>query len=264
MTATGGFYPVLEGLVVINSTNKAIRLTENGVTETVNVVEGEYTSLATLAAAVATALTTHSQSNTYASAVTYSRDHDSAAAAISLSQSGGNTFAILWSNAATTFDEGLIGFANSGTANSALAKASTLSPSCIWIGNDLVRSIEPIPEWRRTLSRARSGKTRAAARMQARDRFWAQENIHAKRMHEEHNTSDPTACLSRFLERHADGKRFVMTEATISSGDALTLGDTVGTFVFGDEFYPQGGELGVRRDGAPLYSFSGRLLPYVA
>jgi hypothetical protein len=270
-------YASLLGVVVIDASNKAIRMTENGVTQIVFLTEGVYFlrgdgTADDLCAAIKAALDSHTGgTNVYAVAVVFSTSPTgvSATVTISIASGGPNAFAILWSHANTSFDEALIGFTNVDTANSTAAKSGTLSPSCIWVSNTIYRRFEPDGTYVREVTRARSGKTRAIARTsERRDRLWIQEVVAAARMKEEANTADPTAAFNRFVARHADGKRFEWHDGALAAGTtlaALSAATRAGTFVFSKDFYPaEGQHFAVRSDGVPTYSFQGALLPYVA
>lgn len=268
-------FPVLLGVVVIDATNKAIRFTEGGVSAVVSLTEGSYflrgdqLDGSDLCKEIKDALDSHAGANTYAVTLALSTNPADPTATVTVTRSTGiDTFAILWADALTTFDEGLVGFTNVNTAADAAAKVSTLSPSCLWVGNDIYRSLEPVPSFVRRRSRARSGKVRAVERMSTRDRFWVQEHIEAKRMNEEEIAADPTRALSRFIDRQADGRRLEFHDGAIASGFALSALSTstkIGTaWHLDDDFYPERSGFAQRVDGAPLYSFQGTLLPYVA
>lgn len=151
-------HPILMGQVVIDSTNKAIRVTENSVTETLNVAEGTYyvdpnaSDADDLLAAVATALATHSEANTYTVTAAWSADTSGGGCTISIAiDTGSNSFAILWANAATTFPAAALGFTEVDTADNTSAKAGTLTPTSVWVSPQPHRSFEPDREhivWR--------------------------------------------------------------------------------------------------------------------
>lgn len=270
-------FPCLLGVVVIDSTNNSIKMTENATTANVTIASGSYFlrgdgASDDLCKAIKTALDSNANitsPNTYTVAITRDMSPSNPTATVTISATGGSSFKLFWSDTVnTTFDPALIGVARTDTALDTSAKSGLLSPSCLWTGNDIYRSLEPIPYYRRGLSRAISGKIRAVKRSgEIRDRLWVQEYIEERRMNQEAITADTTRALNLFVSRHADGKRFEFHDGAISSGTtlgALSSTTLVGTFQFGADFYPSGGSFAARIEGAPLYSFTGHLLPYVA
>lgn len=280
---SAGFYPALLGAVVIDATNNTVRVTENGVSENLTIPVGVYfvrgnNGSDDLVAAFSDMLQSHSGGNVY----NYGRHGVSgdptifqllpSDPSINLSFFADvHQFSILFANAATTFDASLLGFEQVDIASGVdLEIPSTLSSSAIWIGNDIVRSFEPVPSWARERSRALSNKVRAVnLRDDVRDRLWVQENIEERRFNEEAIAADPDRAFSSFLRRHVSGLRFELhdvelTDATLGRSEytaGFTLDDT---YVFDDDFFPQEGQFGARADGMPHYDFSGHLLPYVA
>lgn len=272
-------YAVLLGVVVINATNKAIRMAEDATTATVNIAEGTYfvrgnAGDSDLLAAIKAALESISGANTYDVTIELDASHENPTATVTISRAtGSNSYSILWADALTTFDPALIGFAETNSAHDATDKVSTLSPSALWVSSNVVNRLEPVPVYQRSMEVSRGNVARAVERSYRRDRFWEQTLIHAARMHEEYNVDDPTATLGAFLARHSDGKRFEFHEANLATGtvlEALTAtqfvsgdddsGTRVGTFIFSDDFYRDG--FTERDRGAPMYAFSGQLVKY--
>lgn len=271
-------YPVLLGLIVVDSTNNAVKFTENGVTQTLIIASGSYFlrgdgTADDFCAAFKAALDSHTGgTNVYAVALSPSIAPGSACATvtISIASGGPNAFKLFThdSDPVTTFDTLLIGFTGN-TGNSTAAKVSNLSPTALWVSNAVYKSLEPVPTYKRTRARAQSGKVRAVNRAgEFRDRLWVQEHVHESRTKQEAIVADTGRALNVFVLRQADGKRFEWHDGAISAGTTLGALDTVttriGTFIFDNDFYPDGQQFAVRADGVPLYSFSGHLLPYVA
>jgi hypothetical protein len=270
-----GKHAVLLGLVVVTATTKGIRFREAGTTATVNIAEGVYFvrgngGATDLLVAIKTALESITGTNTYDVTIVFDTNHNNPTAEVTVTRaSGSNEFSVLWADALTTFDPGLIGFERENSAHDAAAKVSTISPSALWVSNNIVKRLEPMGDYERTLALSRGDVARAVERSSRRGRMWHQDLVHAQRMHEEFNSTDPTAALGRFLARHADGKRFEFHQPDLDSGtelaelDALEGGTRVGTFIFDDDFYPRRGEgFETRRDDSPLYSFTGYLVKY--
>lgn len=272
-----GAYPGLLSYVDINAGNKAVRVTINGVTSTLNLVEGTYLvrgdgSADDLLAAFIVMLNSHADADAFQIETLFQVHPEDANIINSISlASGTHQFSLLFANGATTFDASLLGFPQSDIASGAgLVIISTLSSSAVWIGNSQVRRFDPVSSWMRKRSRALSGVVRAVnRRSEMRDRQWIQEHVHEKRFNEEAITTDPNRAFNRFLQRSADGTPFEFHDiapAFVDSGgqvlfsNGFTLQDT---FIFDDDFYPTNGELGARGNGVPLFSFNGHLLPYV-
>jgi hypothetical protein len=272
---SNGQFPCLLGLIVIDSTNDALRVTENAVDETKTIAHGNYYlrgdgSSDDICKAFTDAVQSHSGTNTYSFTCLFNTDPAVANISFTLDRATGtHTFGVKFANAATTFDATILGFPQTDQTP-ATQQASTKSSSALWIGNDIVRAFEPTGSWERNSSRALTGKTLSVSRRtEQRDILWVQENIHEKRFNEESITTDPYRALNRFLQRHAGGRRFEWNDLTAnfdaSAGQADEAGLTpIDEYTFDDDFYPKGASLGERLDGAPLYSFSGHLRPYVA
>lgn len=171
-------YPILLRRITIDSTNKAIQMTENAVTQTVNLVEGTYwlgpnTGEATaysdpdigadLLSAISSALNGHTGgANTYSVTITWSADPAAAQATITIARAtGSDSFALLFADAATTFDPYLIGFPDVNTANDTAAKISTLDPTAAWVSDQPHRSIDPEYEHEYSVTKSVGGMRRA-------------------------------------------------------------------------------------------------------
>lgn len=264
-------FPVFLGLIVIDETNNAIRMKEGSSTIVVEIATGVYFLRGNgtdtdFCAAFADALNSHTNAtnaNTYDVTVTFDRSPANPSATVTITRAtGSSTFQLLLSHADTTFDPALIGFAEEDTSDDGSDKVSTLSPSCVWVGNAIFSSLEPTPSHERDIKRSRGGVIRAVDRASFRDRYWVQRHIEARRFHEEEIEDDEARALSKFLARHADGKRFEFHGVDVETGttlEALASATKIATFVFTNDFYPSGRRLGLRESGVPLYSLEGLL-----
>lgn len=275
---SNGAFPGLLGVVVIDSLNKTFRVTYDGVAANLSMAEGIYfvrgdNSADDFCKAFIAGLNTHAGLPAFDIGVplfqVLAADPNFAWTIV---DNNAKAFTIHFGHASTSLDASLIGFPVADAVSVAAEVSSSLSSSAVWIGNDIYRSLEANSSWSRRSSRALSGKVRAVSRRdEIRDLIWVQEYIHEKRFNEEAITADPHRAFNRFLQRHAGGPlRFefhdVELDFDIADGqatfhDGFTIVDTL---VFSDDFYPDNQQFGVREDGAPLYSFQGRLLPYVA
>ena len=265
-------YAALLGAITIDTGNLAIRFKEDVTTSTVNLVAGTYFlrgdgSAADFCLALKTALETHAGANTYTVALACSVDPSAVAGTVTITRAtGSNTFQILWADALTTFDESLIGFANSNTADDATAKTSTMSPAALWVSPDVPVFYEPEFEYDVTVNRARSGKVRALRQGGPYDRRRVRfDFLDSRRVLEPDNTSDVDATFSQFLERNGDGKRFEFHVTTVSGFvlGALSSSTLIGTAWHFDEetsatFAPER-----LQPGLSLYGFDLGLLGYV-
>ena len=267
-------YPVLLPAIVINATNKGIRVTENATTGVGNIVEGTYFlrgdgASDDLCVAIKTAIEAATAStNTYTVEIVQRViTPSSSTAAIRIARAtGADTFALLFSHATSTFDEALIGFANSDTALNASNKNSTLSPTGLWVSPEVYRELEIEHEYAGGGSRAQSGRVRYVRRGGPYDvRRWSMEMVDYRRTWEADNASDPGATFSYFLELWGTG-RFEFHGPDISAGSVLadtTSSTLLGTFQIDpgdlDVFAPTRGEPGIA-----LYDWTMRLMGYVA
>jgi len=274
-------FPVLLRAVVINSTNNAIRMTENGVTQTVSIAAGTYFlredyGSDDLCLALTTALNTHTGgTNTYLVSVVLSVDPAAPSGTVSISlASGSHTFALLFSNVLTTFDEALIGFSDSDTATNTAAKTSTLSPSALWVGPETPASFELGDEADVAVSRAKSGKIRGVKRSADHvTRTMVLEGVDGRRVWEEQRSSDPDATFQRFRKDVNDGTRFEVHLVPLGTYPALitTYGD--GSYRIGTAWhlgpgiaalFKVGENVDREEPGLALYAWSLDLMAYVA
>lgn len=223
---------VLLQQVEITSSTNAIRVKEAATTSTLSIAAGSYYlrgdgEADDLCLALKTALETHAGTNTYNVTVAWSTDPASPAATVTIAiATGTNTFQILWADAATTFDEALIGFDNSNTADNTSAKTSTLSPLCAWVSPEAPEVCEEHPEYDASMARARSGRVRGLRRggpYHILDLSFAL--CDSRRVLRSDNTSDPAATFASFLEQVGDGTSFEVHQQTITGTavDALDV-----------------------------------------
>lgn len=197
--------------IVIDATNKAIRMKEGATTSTVTLVEGTYYLRGDGAAddllkIVDDALTSHVGANTYVVSVAWSADPAAGAAVVTITQSGGATFQLLWADVLTTFDPAWLGFADANTADSTAAKASTLSPSAVWVADGPFRELEPVDRRQGYARRARSGRVRRGKTGETnKDRRLGLSFVCAERTHEKNIAADPDRAFNRFLDRWTAG-----------------------------------------------------------
>jgi hypothetical protein len=140
---------ILSRPVVIDNTNRAIRMTEGATTSTVNIATGTYWikgdgTSTDLLKAITDAMDTVS-TNTYGGTLVLDPSLTLPARVRFTRLTGSNTFGVLWANAATTFAEALIGFPNTNDTVNALDKTATLAPTGLWYGGEAVASDEPEP-----------------------------------------------------------------------------------------------------------------------
>ena len=224
-----------------------------------------------LCLAIKTALEAATAStNTYNITVTRSIASSSIHTSVSIARAtGADTFALLWSNALTTFAESLLGFQNIDSALDANAKTSAVTPSCTWVGSDIYREFEPEKEVDAYTQRALSGRVRGGLTggqySIARLSLALQD---ATRTDAQMIPADPTRAFSSFLARQAAGLRLELHAATIASGTTLA---TLTGFALGGSgvaWHFDEGSLDFRPQrlspGVPLYAWEARLLRYVA
>ena len=269
-------YPVILPVIVIDSTNKAIRMTENATTSTINLVEGSYFlrgdgSADDLLLALKTALDSHpnvTTPNTYT--VTIARSINSAAVsgAVTVTRAtGSSSWGVLWADALTTFDQALLGFVANDTVN-ASPKVSTVSPSGQWVSNEIIKRRDPRTEVDVKQVRTRSGAVGGGRRGGPYSvRLVQFEYVNEKRTDAMLNTTDPTAAFSSVFALLSTLRRFELHFATLATSPALAaLSSTTrqGTAWHLDEASAEEFEPRKLSAGTPLYSWGLRLLGYVA
>lgn len=256
------------GAIVLTSANNVIRFTEGASTGNAAIVAGTYYlrgdgAAGDLLPALVTALQgANASANTYSAAVAWSIDPTQPGAKITITCTGGaDNFGALWANAATTFDERLLGFTVNDTIN-ATAKTSTQSCAAAWVCNDVAREIEPFSERVVSVPRAVSGRVQGVTRS-ARMQSWrlGLAFIAEARTYVENALAGAQDTLEGFLERFGAGASLELHEAQVSAGTtlaALSASTLVDVCHFSEDtlsrFEPT--RLG---PGVPLYSIDLRL-----
>lgn len=232
-------YLVLYGAVeIVAGENDQFRVTENATTATATIAPGTYYllndgSADDLCKAFLDALEAATASvNTYTISLAISIDPADLSASIRISRaSGADTFALLWADALTTFDEALFGFTNANTANSAAAKQGTKSPTCVWVPNDVPGDIELDAGAQAAEVEIADGDYDIERTSDERQSILITfEDIDGDRVKRHLNTTDPAASLQEFLRLHGDGRELMVLEHEISSGlflEAPSLADEV-------------------------------------
>jgi hypothetical protein len=206
-------YPLLRRAITITSTNNAIRFREGAVTATAVVASGVYwlrdTGTGSLLLAVKAALEAATAStNTYTVTSTRSVNPAVPTGTVSIARAtGADTFQLLGANVLTTFPLHAIGFPLVDTALDAGAKTSTLSPSGIWLSNDMLTVDEP--DFTGEVfgeDPSRGGAIIAGAMSEAWDRYrWAVAYVARRRVWQEANASDANATWESFWRRIRSG-----------------------------------------------------------
>jgi hypothetical protein len=222
-------WPVLLRAIVIDADNKAIRFKEGASTSTLSLAEGTYYLRGDGAAddllkAVKDAFDAAGATNTYTVAIAWSIDPDAAHAVVTITQSGGATFQILWADALTTFNEAWLGFTNANTADSTAAKTSTLSPSAAWVSAQPLEMDQPIDRAQTYVQRARSRRVRRGKYgTTAKDRRIDLALIPSTKTHEQFVSAggDVARAFNRFLDELREGAPLELHLASVSSGFVL-------------------------------------------
>ena len=260
-------YPVMLGAVVL-TTNNVLRFTEGASANNATIAAGTYYmrgdgAAGDLCLAIKTALEAAGASaNTYTVTVAWSIDPAVAGARITITRAtGADSFGVLWADAATTFDEALLGFSVNDTIN-ATAKTSTKSCAAAWVCNDIAREIEPFSERVVAVPRAVSGRVQGVTRS-ARMQSWrlGLAFVDERRTFVEHALAGPQDTLEGFMERFGAGASLELHEAQVSSGTtlaALSSSTLVDVAHFTEESLStyEPARLG---PGVPLYSLDLRL-----
>jgi hypothetical protein len=275
-------YAVLLKAVTLDSSSK-IRVKEGATTSTLTVVDpATGAALASskqfflrgdgatddLLRVLKETVSSHSGTNTYSTSLALSIDPASPSGVVTLTRvAGANSFQLLWSNAATTFDQGLLGFADSDTADNGSPKVSTLSPSALWVAPEVYEFLEPAQERAASVTRTTSGKVRGVKRGGAYDvRTMSHRFIDSRRVWESENTSDPDAAFNRFLDATADGTRFELHTVGVTGTTlgALSSSTRVGTAWHWSQEDVDGFDPERMNPGLALYAWQNKLLAYVA
>lgn len=201
-------YPLLRRAITITSSSNIIRWREGASTQDATITPGVYFLRGTggLLAAIKSALelSPTGSLNTYNVTLTTSVVAAQPTGVVTITRAtGADTFQILGASGSTTFPLHAIGFASVDTALDALPKASTLSPSGIWVSNDMLTTDEPDftgEVFGETPSRG--GSLSAGAQSDTWDRYrWAVAYVARRRTWQEANTADPNATWESFWRR---------------------------------------------------------------
>lgn len=280
-------YPVLLGGVDINDDNKVIRMTEGASTVNLTIIDpatgsaipdGTRRQLFILGDATdddlceALRLTFNSHTNatspnTYEVNAAYSLDASAAGSTINvLRQTGSSSYGFLFGNAATTFDETLIGFSGD-TAVDGSNKTSSKSAGAAWCSPEVYRSFEPDESYDATVVRADGGQARVTRTAGPfKDKLLELRMIGSRRALRDDNTSDPDATFAKFLERFGAGPRIRVITMPIDTGFALDISDVVEVgsgWYFGPDAAKRFKPTRVT-PGLALYDWDVDLLGYVA
>lgn len=221
MTLLG--WPALLGAIVIDSTNKTIRVIENGVTEDLNLVEGTYYlrgdgASGDFCPALETCLATHTGGNTYSVLLELDPDDAQRTARVTITRSGANAFSILFNHANTTFDEALIGYADAATASGSSC-TGTLSPTATWVGDEVIAAFDPFHTRSAYAKRAKSGIVRGGTRSNKLSGMRLSfAMLGEKRVNVRAITSDPDRALESFVDYVADGRPLEFHVCDLSAG----------------------------------------------
>ena len=160
--------------------------------------------------------------NTYTVTTTWSSDPASPCAALSVSAVGGSSFSLLWFDALSTLDSKLFGFPDTNTVFNTLAKASTLTPSSLWVSSDVYVELEPEAEWDVSVRKARNGKVRGLRRGDRQQmRRLGLDFIDERRTLTSRITADLSRAFETFLDDWNDGGHFEVHGLVPTSGTTL-------------------------------------------
>lgn len=200
-------YPLLRRAITITSANNVIRFREGATTAAATVAPGVYFMRdASLLDAVRVALegAPTGSINTYTVTHTVSVNPAQATGVVTIARtSGADAYRIDGVDVATTFPLHAIGFENVTGSTTTANKVSTLSPSGIWVSNDMLTVDEPdITGEVFGETPSRGGSLSAGAQSDAWDRYrWAVAYVARKRVWQEANVADPNATWEAFWRR---------------------------------------------------------------
>lgn len=251
-------YPLIRRAITITSTNNAIRIVEGVTAAVASITPGVYwlraSGTGSLGLAIKAALEAATASaNTYGVTVTPSVLPAAATATVTISRlTGADAFGI--GGALTTFPFHVLGFPTGfASAVDAAAKTSTLSPSGIWVSNDMLTVDEP--DFTGEVfgeDPSRGGAVVAGAQSETWDRYrWAVAYVARRRVWQEANTADVNATWEAFWRRIRSGP--VLELARL---DPLTLAmtDVAGQWVADIETRRSVGPVRLG-PGTPIYSW---------
>jgi hypothetical protein len=234
-------YPLFLRSIDIDSTNNVLMFSENGVTRTATLTVGTYYLRGDggsddLLLEIKTKMEAAGASvNTYNIGVEVDTDKANPSATVYFSiASGTDAFALLFAHASNTFEAGLLGFTSASTASDTAIKSGTLSPTALWCGAEYVTSYEPVVEHEAYATVALSGRVKGAVLGSARDLLDVSFELQpGERVHSVYNSSDPTACFSRFFTSWASGASVEFYDYSPDTGTLITAispADRVGVY----------------------------------
>lgn len=234
-------YPVfLLPIVVVPGT---VRMTENGITETLTIVDpagpGVTTPLSVsktfylrgdgsvddLLLLLKLTLDTHSQANVYTVAIQRNIDGSALPSTVTIS-AGTNNFSINWASTSTTLNERHFGFRSIATT-SALSTTGDVSPTSQWVANDVVEFFEEEDEVQAFVERARSGFVLGGRRGGPYDirrmglQFQSEQRTVTKGVPTVVTTKDTGRAFAAAWALMTTGRAFEVHLATLSSGTTL-------------------------------------------
>lgn len=166
--------------------------------------------------------------NTYTCSISRNIDGAALPSTVTIARaSGGSVFSIDWANAATTFDERLLGFRNVATA-SGTTTSGDVSPTGQWVANDVYEFFEEEAEVQAFVERSRSGVVIGGRRGGPYDvrrlalRFQTEERTAAKAVPTISSVVDSGRAFANCWARLCTGRPFELHFATISSGTTLS------------------------------------------
>lgn len=237
-------YPVILPAVVLDSST-VIRHTENATTSNLTVIDpATGAALASsktfylrgddatddLCRVIRQTLDSNANAvspNTYSCTISRNIDGTALPSSVTIARAtGGSNFSIDWANAATTFDERLLGFRNVATASGTTATGD-VSPTGQWVSNDVYEFFEEEDEVVAFVERARSGIVIGGRRGGPYDirrlalRFIAEQRTLAKGVPTISSVVDSGRAFANCWARLCTGRPFELHFATISSGTTL-------------------------------------------
>ena len=201
-------YPLLRRAITITSANNVIRFRENATTTNATVAPGVYFLKATgglldaIKAALEAAPT--GSTNTYTLSLTVSVVAGQPTGVVTITRATGTDgFTVAGADVLTTFPLHAIGFDLITTGTSSSPRSSTLSPSALWVSNDMLTIDEPdITGEVFGETPSRGGSLSAGAQSDAWDRYrWAVAYVARRRVWQEANPTDPNATWEAFWRR---------------------------------------------------------------
>ena len=267
-------YQYLAASVEITTANQDIEITDSG-TNTVQIATGTYFvgdgTSADLLTAIQTALDTSPSANTYL--VTLSGapdiDADNVAAAVTVSRdTGSDTFDVLWDSANPTSTPQWVGFDAGKGGATAGDQVSTVSPSLLYVPNDVADFAEPVDRGAGTQVRTVNGQVYTFDRSQNvySDYVLSLTWLKEKRVWTRANAADTEATLQNFWSIIRDGRRMRLYEGTITSGTLVQAPSAASLLGM---FHLDGGQMNEFAPdrfsaGSALYDYEFELLGYVA